>query len=85
MVSKMFKPLKFHCWLNVVFYFLDIGAAVKEGETLAVYQAVKTVMTVKSPCDGVITDIKSSVSGQPVYTIKPRSDAQLISTEGTVR
>ena len=32
-------------------------------------------MTVQSPCDGVITDVKTSVTGQPIYTVKPDKDA----------
>ena len=33
-------------------------------------------MTIQSPCDGVITDIKTSVTGQPIYTVKPDTDAE---------
>ena len=46
----------------------------KQGETLAVHQAVKTMTTITSPCDGVVTDITTSASGRPVYTVKPDSD-----------
>ena len=48
----------------------------KQGETLATHQAVKTVTTIVSSCDGLVTDITTSASGQPVYTVEPDSENQ---------
>ena len=61
-------------WIKILFE--GIGAVVKKGETLALYQSVKTMMTITSPCDGVVSDIRTSESGQPVYTVKPHGDNQ---------
>ena len=48
----------------------------KQGETLATHQAVKTVTKIVSPCDGLVTDITTGASGQLVYTVKPDSENQ---------
>ncbi|XP_013422157.1 uncharacterized protein LOC106182074 [Lingula anatina] len=47
-----------------------IGEYVHKGETLAVYEAVKTVIAIRSPCDGMISDISFGPAGEPVYKVK---------------